>query len=50
MIFLSSVILFILKAGEVEVDLPHVTGIHGQHLDGAYLGVLAGGYEDDTVC
>lgn len=49
-IFLSCVTLFILKASEAGVHRPHVSGMHGRDSDGAYSIVLAGGYEDDTVC
>lgn len=50
MIFLSFVVLSILKASEAGVHRPHVSGMHGRDSDGAYSIVLAGGYEDDTVC
>lgn len=41
--------LMFLKASEAGVHRPHVAGIHGREVEGAYSIVLSGGYEDDVV-
>ncbi|XP_071800334.1 E3 ubiquitin-protein ligase UHRF1-like [Asterias amurensis] len=38
---------FRVQVSEAGVHRPHVAGIHGREIEGAYSIVLAGGYEDD---
>ncbi|XP_071952260.1 E3 ubiquitin-protein ligase UHRF1-like [Antedon mediterranea] len=38
---------FRVQVSEVGIHRPHVAGIHGREIEGAYSIVLAGGYEDD---
>ncbi|XP_072032626.1 E3 ubiquitin-protein ligase UHRF1-like [Amphiura filiformis] len=41
---------FRVTVSEAGVHRPHVAGIHGREIEGAYSIVLAGGYEDDKDC